>query len=60
MKYLFLLGVGVAGGFLLAHKINQTEQGQEFFTGLDGRLKQFSSAVVDGYRTRDAELRDKA
>ncbi|MCU1528246.1 MAG: hypothetical protein JWP75_2009 [Frondihabitans sp.] len=60
MKYLFLLAVGVAGGFLLAHKINQTEQGQEFFTGLDSRLKQFTAAVVDGYHSREAELRDRA
>ena len=60
MKYLVLLSVGVAGGFLLAHTINSTPRGSEFFTGLDGRLKGFTAAVSEGYRSREAELRDKS
>ena len=60
VKYLLTLGVGVAGGFVLAHLVNQTPGGAAFFTGLDSRLKSFTTAVVDGYTTRDAELRDQA
>jgi hypothetical protein len=60
VKTLFVLAVGTALGFALAHRVNQTAQGREFFTGLDSRLKQFSAAVVDGYRSREAELRDRA
>lgn len=60
MKYLFVLTVGTALGFFIAHKVNQTPRGQEFFTGLDSRMKQFTVAVADGYRSREAELRDEA
>ena len=60
MKYLFVLAVGTALGFYVAHRVNQTPAGQEFFTGLDSRLKQFQTAVADGYRSREAELRDRA
>jgi hypothetical protein len=60
VKYLLVLATGVALGFYAAHRVNQTPGGQEFFTGLDGRLGQFRKAVVDGYRTREAELRDEA
>lgn len=60
MKYLLVLTVGVALGFYAAHRVNQTPQGREFFTGLDGRLKRFSTAVADGYHSREAELRDQA
>lgn len=59
MKYLFVLAVGTILGFYAAHRVNQTPKGQEFFTGLDSRLKTFSSSVADGYRSREAELRDR-
>ncbi|RKR74088.1 hypothetical protein [Frondihabitans australicus] len=60
VKYLFVLAIGTALGFYVAHRVNQTPAGQEFFTGLDSRLGQFRAAVVDGYRAREAELRDQA
>ena len=60
MKYLFVLAIGTALGFSVAHRVNQTPAGREFFTGLDSRLKQFQTAVADGYRSREAELREKA
>ncbi|ROQ41052.1 hypothetical protein EDF46_0419 [Frondihabitans sp. PhB188] len=60
MKFLFTLGVGTGLGFVLAHLVNQTASGRRFFTGLDSRLQAFTTAVVDGYTTRDAELRDQA
>ena len=57
MKYLLVLAVGVVGGFTVAHLVNQTAAGREFFTGLDGHLKTFADAVGDGYRSRETELR---
>lgn len=57
MKSLFLLAVGVVGGFAVAHQVNKTPRGQQFFGDLDGSVKSFRSAVVDGYRAREAELR---
>jgi hypothetical protein len=60
VKYLLVLATGVALGFYVAHRVNQTPEGREFFTGLDSRLGQFRKAVVDGYRAREAELRDEA
>lgn len=60
MKYLVVLATGIALGFVAAHKVNQTPAGREFFTGLDSRIKHFQSSVADGYRSREAELRDQA
>jgi hypothetical protein len=60
VKYLFVLAGGTALGFYVAHRVSQTSAGHEFLTGLDSRLKQFQTAVADGYRSREAELRDKA
>jgi len=57
VKYLFVLAVGVVGGFTVAHLVNQTASGREFFTGLDSHLKTFADAVSDGYRSRESELR---
>jgi hypothetical protein len=57
MKGLFLLIVGVGVGFIVAHQINKTPEGKKFFEDVDSRAREFSSAVVDGYKTREAELR---
>jgi hypothetical protein len=57
MKNLVLLVVGVGIGFVAAHQINKTPQGKRFFADVDSRAKEFSSAVVEGYKTREAELR---
>ncbi|AMM20908.1 hypothetical protein AX769_13110 [Frondihabitans sp. PAMC 28766] len=59
MKSLFVLAVGTALGFYVAHRVNQTPAGREFFTGLDSRLSLFRDSVVGGYRAREAELRDR-
>lgn len=55
-KFLWLM-FGVGLGFLAAHQINKTPEGQRFFQDVDNRAHEFSSAVVDGYKTREAELR---
>lgn len=51
----FLVGVGT--GFVIAHQINKTAQGRSFFNDLDVKARDFTSAVSDGYRQREAELR---
>jgi hypothetical protein len=55
-KLLWLI-VGVGLGFVAAHQINRTPEGKRFFEDVDSRAHEFSSAVVDGYRAREAELR---
>jgi hypothetical protein len=57
MKYLFWLLAGVGLGFLVAHKVSQTEGGKAFFASVDSTARQLSDAVVTGYRERASELR---
>jgi hypothetical protein len=57
MKQLFWLIVGVIAGFFVAHKVNQTEQGQAFFATVDSKTRDFTEALVEGYKEREAELR---
>jgi hypothetical protein len=60
MKGILLLAVGVAAGFVAAHQIAKTPEGAKFFADVDAKAREFGSAVVDGYRAREAELRDAA
>ena len=60
MKGLVLLAVGVAAGLVLAHYVAKTPQGKQFFDDVDARARDFGDAVVDGYKTREAELRAAA
>ncbi len=57
MKSIVLLVVGVAAGFLVAHQVAKTPEGKRFFEDVDSRAREFGSAVVDGYKVREAELR---
>jgi hypothetical protein len=57
MKNILWLIVGVGLGFVAAHQINKTPEGRRFFEDVDNRAHEFSSAVVDGYKEREAELR---
>lgn len=57
MKNLVLLIAGIGLGFVVAHQVNKTPEGQKFFADVDSRAKEFSSAVVEGYKAREAELR---
>ncbi|MFC5931485.1 hypothetical protein D6T64_06600 [Cryobacterium melibiosiphilum] len=58
MKKFVWLVVGVAVGFVVAHEVNQTKQGKQFFSDLDVKAREFGEAISDGYRQREAELRD--
>ena len=57
MKSFLWLLVGVAIGFAVAHKVNETPKGREFFSTIDRKARDFGEAVTDGYRQREAEIR---
>lgn len=57
MKDAFLLIAGVAIGFVVAHQVSRTPEGKQFFDDVDTKAREFGSAVVDGYKAREAELR---
>ncbi|MHB1171673.1 MAG: hypothetical protein ACYCZY_04115 [Lacisediminihabitans sp.] len=57
MKNVLWLMVGVGIGFVAAHQVNKTPQGKAFFEDVDNRAREFSGAVVEGYKAREAELR---
>jgi len=57
MKNVLLLIAGAAAGFVAAHYISKTPQGEKFFADVDAKAKEFGAAVVDGYKAREAELR---
>ena len=60
MKGILLLAVGVAAGFVAAHQIAKTPEGAKFFADVDAKARDFGGAVVDGYKAREAELRNAA
>lgn len=60
MKGVLLLAVGVAAGFVAAHYVSKTPQGKQFFDDVDSKARGFGEAVVDGYKSREAELRAAA
>ncbi len=60
MKGALLVAVGVVVGFVAAHELAKTPKGKQFFDDVDVKAKDFGSAVVDGYKTREAELRAAA
>ena len=58
LKALGLITLGVAAGFVLAHQVSRTEQGKKFFDDVDAKAKEFGAAVIEGYKAREAELRE--
>lgn len=57
MKSALLLIAGAIAGFVIAHQVSKTPQGQQFFAEVDAKAKEFGDAVVQGYKAREAELR---
>jgi hypothetical protein len=57
VKSILWFAVGVAAGFVVAHRLNQTKQGREFFSSIDAKARAFGKAIAEGYHERDAELR---
>ena len=56
MKNIVWLIVGAAVGFVAAHQVSKTPQGKQFFDDVDEKAREFGSAVVEGYKQREAEL----
>ena len=59
MKNILLLVIGVGAGFAIAHQVSKTPAGKQFFEDVDSRAKEFGAALIDGYRSREAELRSE-
>ena len=57
MNNILLLVVGVGAGFVLAHQVSKTPAGKQFFEDVESRAKDFSGALIDGYKAREAQLR---
>ena len=57
MKSFLWLLIGVGIGFAVAHKVNETPKGREFFSSIDQKARDFGEAVTDGYRQGEAEIR---
>jgi len=57
MKGALLLVVGIAAGFVIAHQVAKTPEGKRFFADVDHKAREFSDAVIDGYKSRESELR---
>lgn len=47
---------GLVFGFVLAHFANRTAPGQRLFNTIDRGAREFSSAVAQGYHSREAEF----
>ncbi|MCY7288916.1 MAG: hypothetical protein LH624_11865 [Cryobacterium sp.] len=58
MKNFIWFVVGVTTGLLIAREAGKTRQGKQFFADLDTKAREFGEAISDGYRKREAELRD--
>ena len=57
MKNIVWLIIGVGVGFFAAHQVSKTPQGKQFFDDVNAKAHDFSAAVIDGYKAREAELR---
>jgi hypothetical protein len=57
MKSALLLAGGVLLGFAAAHAANRSPRGKQFFEGVDARLDEYRAAAIEGFRTRNAEVR---
>lgn len=58
MKNFVWFVVGVTTGLLIAREAGKSRQGKQFFVDLDTKAREFGEAISDGYRKREAELRD--
>ncbi|NLT25632.1 MAG: hypothetical protein GXX90_03070 [Microbacteriaceae bacterium] len=43
---------GIAAGFAIAHFVNSTPRGREFFAAVNARIDEVTAAVQQGYRAR--------
>jgi hypothetical protein len=59
MKNVFWLIVGVGAGFVVAHEINKSQRGRDFFEDVDSRIREFTETIGDAYKEREAELKER-
>jgi hypothetical protein len=57
MRGFLMLVAGIGIGFIAAHQVAKSPQGKQFFDEVDSKAREFGSALVDGYKQREAELR---
>jgi hypothetical protein len=57
VKKILWLVVGAGLGFVAAQQLAKSPQGRQFFDDVNGKAREFGSAVLDGYKQREAELR---
>lgn len=57
MKNIVLIALGVVAGAVAVHQLSKTPQGKQFFDNVDAKAQEFGSAVRDGYKAREEELR---
>ncbi|NEM90225.1 hypothetical protein [Galbitalea soli] len=57
MKKFLWFVIGIGAGFAIAHQVAKTPEGSRFFEGVDSKARQFGAALLDGYKSREAELR---
>jgi hypothetical protein len=57
VKKILWLAAGVGLGFVVAHQLSKSPKGAAFFEDVDAKAREFGASVVDGYRSREAELR---
>jgi hypothetical protein len=57
MKSALLLFGGVVLGFAVAHVVNSTPGGKRFLGGVNARMEDVRESYVEGFRTRNAEVR---
>ena len=57
MKNLFWLIAGIVAGTAAAVIVARNPRGRVLFDSVDQRSREFTAAVVGGYRDREAELR---
>ena len=57
MKNVALLVLGAGIGFALAHEFNKTAAGKDFFDTARLKAEEFRTALLEGYATREDELR---
>ncbi len=57
MKNVLWLIIGGVTGLAVAYGASRTARGRAFLADLDDRTSEFSKAVADSYRAREAELR---
>lgn len=58
MKGALLLIAGIVIGAVATGCLTRSERGREVLDGVEDRVRGFGAAVGDGYRAREAELRD--